>query len=72
MGPEQDLIEGSRQIHPIQRTLVKFERGHVRVGERIPGRLGLPVGNDLGDDPVAGHGGDRNEQGSKDGEAAHG
>jgi hypothetical protein len=44
----------------------------VRVNERIPGRFGLAVGNDLGDSTVGGRGCNGSEQGSKDSERAHG
>jgi len=73
VGPKQDLIEWLCQIHPIQRAPAKFERGlYLRVGIRIPGKLGIPVGNDINNVPVSGYGRDSSEQGSEDSETAHG
>jgi hypothetical protein len=52
---------------------VKFERGlHLRVGERRPGLLGLPVDNEINNVPVGGHGRNNSEQGSEDSETVHG
>jgi len=60
-------------MRPIEQVPVKFEKGlDSRVNERVPGGLGLPVGNDCSDDAMGGRGCDGSEQGSKDSEAAHG
>ena len=53
------FIEGLCQMRPIEKAPVKYEKGlDSRVNERIPGGLGLSVGNDRSDDTVGGRGRD--------------